>query len=161
MLYWRKSAPRGGSLDLKELPAELASFVEHALASGTYPSADALVADAGRVLRDQEAGRTVRPHMPDAPAHPDVAPSTPEDLVQAMRQGLETGEAGRARQLALEGAQRYPAHAELQRYARVLAPPTPGSCLRPPCRVRPSKPMGHGCTHIAQPRRFTEKILLY
>jgi Arc/MetJ-type ribon-helix-helix transcriptional regulator len=120
-------------MDRKELPAELASFVEHALASGTYLSAEALVADAVRVLRDQEAGRTARPHTPDAPAHPDVAPSTPEDLVQAMRQALETGEAGRARQLALEGAQRYPAHAELQRYARVLAPPT--------ARVVPASPM--------------------
>ena len=32
-----------------------------------------------------------------------------------------------------EGAQRYPAHAELQRYARCLLPLRPGSCLRPPC----------------------------
>jgi hypothetical protein len=49
---------------------------------------------------------------------------TPDDLVHAIRQALETGEVGWARQLALEGAQRYPAHAALQRYARVLAPPT-------------------------------------
>jgi Arc/MetJ-type ribon-helix-helix transcriptional regulator len=111
-------------MELKELPAELASFVEHALARGTYPSADALVADAVRVLRDQEAGRTARPHTPDAPAPLDVATSTPDDLVQAIRQALATGEAGRARQLALEGAQRYPTHAELHHYARVLAPPT-------------------------------------
>ncbi len=102
-------------MELKELPAELASFVEHALASGTYPSADALVADAVRVLRDQEAGRLARPHTPHAPAHPDVATSPPDELVQAIRQALATGEAGRARQLALEGA---------QRYARVLSPPT-------------------------------------
>lgn len=111
-------------MELKELPAELASFVEHALASGVYPSAEALVADAVRVLRDQEAERTARPHMPDALAHPDVAPSTPADLVQAIRQALVTGEAGQARRLALEGAQRYPTHAALQHYARVLAPPT-------------------------------------
>ena len=109
-------------MELKELPPALASFVQHALASGTYPSADALVADAVRVLRDQEAGRTARPHPPDASL--DVATSTPDDLVHAIRQALEAGEAGRARQLALEGAQRYPAHAELQHYARVLAPPT-------------------------------------
>jgi Arc/MetJ-type ribon-helix-helix transcriptional regulator len=102
-------------MEIKELPAELVSFVEHALASGTYPSADALVADAVRVLRDQEAGRPARSHTPDTPAHPDVATSPPDDLVQAIRQALATGEAGRARQLALEGA---------QRYARVLAPPT-------------------------------------
>jgi hypothetical protein len=97
--------------------------VQHALASGTYPSADALIADAVRVLRDQEAGRTARPHPSGAPP-PASATSTPDDLVQAIRQALEAGEAGRARQLALEGAQRYPALAELQHYTRVLAPPT-------------------------------------
>ena len=111
-------------MELTELPAELASFVEHALASGTYPSAEALVADAVRVLRDQEAGHTARPHTPDAPAPLAVATSTPEEFVQAIRQALATGEAGQARQLALEGAQCYPTHAALQHYARVLAPPT-------------------------------------
>jgi Arc/MetJ-type ribon-helix-helix transcriptional regulator len=111
-------------MELKELPPELASFVEHALASGAYPSEDALVADAVRVLRDQEAGRTARLHTPDTPAPSDIATSTPDDFVQAIRQALEAGEAGRARQLALEGAHRYPAHAALHQYARVLAPPT-------------------------------------
>jgi len=110
-------------MELKELPPDLASFVQHALASGTYPSADALVADAVRVLRDQEAGKTASQHTPDTPAPMDVATSTPGDVVDAIRQALETGEVGRARQLALEGAQRYPAHAELHHYARVLAPP--------------------------------------
>jgi hypothetical protein len=62
--------------------------------------------------------------MPDTPAHTDVAPSTPEDLVQAIRQALATGEVGRARQLALGGTKYYKAHTELQCYARVLASPT-------------------------------------
>jgi Arc/MetJ-type ribon-helix-helix transcriptional regulator len=119
-------------MEIKALPPELASFVEHALASGAYPSAEALVADAVRVLRDQQAERRARPPTPDAPVHPDVATSTPDDLVQAIRQALETGEAGRAQRLALEGAHRYPAHAALQRYARVLAPPT--------ARVLPASP---------------------
>jgi Arc/MetJ-type ribon-helix-helix transcriptional regulator len=110
-------------MELKELPAELASFVEQALASGAYPSADALVADAVRVLRDQEAGRTARPHTPETPGAIDITTSTPDELVRAIRQALAMGEAGRARQLALEGAQRYPTHAELHDYARVLAPP--------------------------------------
>jgi len=35
-------------MELTELPADLASCVEHALASGTYPSAEALIADVGR-----------------------------------------------------------------------------------------------------------------
>jgi Arc/MetJ-type ribon-helix-helix transcriptional regulator len=111
-------------MDLKELPAELVSFMQQALASGTYQSADELVAEAVRVLRDREARREARPHTSDAPTHTDVSTSTPDDLVRAIRQALEAGEAGRARQLALEGAQRYPAHAELHTYARVLAPPT-------------------------------------
>src|SRR5262245_42966772 len=59
--------PRGGGMELKELPAELVSFVEQALASGTYASVEALVADAMRVLRDQEAGRPARPHTPETP----------------------------------------------------------------------------------------------
>ena len=53
-----------------------------------------------------------------------LPPARPTTSCSAIRQALETGEAGRARQLALEGAHRYPAHAELHRYARVLAPPT-------------------------------------
>jgi Arc/MetJ-type ribon-helix-helix transcriptional regulator len=111
-------------MELKELPAELVSFVEQALASGTYTSAEALVADAVRMLRDQDAGRTARPHTPEIPVVIDITTSTPNELVRAIRQALATGEAGRARQLALEGAQRYPTHAELHDYARVLAPPT-------------------------------------
>src|SRR5262249_61905957 len=94
-----------------------------ARASGTYPSAEALIADAVRVLRDQEAGPTARPHTPDTPAHLAVTTSTPEDLVQAIRQALATGEVGQAQQLALEGAQAYPTHVALKNYARVLAPP--------------------------------------
>ena len=103
-------------MDLKELPTELAHFVQQALASGTYQSADDLVAEAVRMLRDQEVVRKARQHMPD-------------DLVRMVRQALETGEAGRARQLAIEGAQRYSDHTELQKYARVLAPPT--TCVVP------------------------------
>jgi Arc/MetJ-type ribon-helix-helix transcriptional regulator len=111
-------------MELKALPPELTSFVEQALASGTYSSADALVADAVRVLRDQKAGRTARPHTPETPGAIDITTSTPDELVRAIRQALAMGEAGRARQLALEGAQRYPTYAELHNYARVLAPPT-------------------------------------
>ncbi len=131
-------------MDLKELPPELASSVQQALASGTYQSADELVAEAVRMLRDREAGQKARPHTPDAPAATDVLTSTPDDVVHAIRQALEAGEAGQARQLALEGAQRYPAHAELHTYARVLAPPRPVSCPPPLRRGRLSRPMGRG-----------------
>ena len=116
-------------MDLKELPTELAHFVQQALASGTYQSADDLVAEAVRMLRDQEVVRKARQHTPDATAPTDVSTHTPDDLVCMVRQALETGEAGRARQLAIEGAQRYSDHTELQKYARVLAPPT--TCVVP------------------------------
>src|SRR2546421_12064559 len=119
-------------MELKELPAELASFVEHALASGTYPSTDALVADAVRVLRDQEAGRLARSHTPDAPPYPDVATSTPDDLVQAIRQALETGEAGRAPQNAGGGAHPHSGPAGVQNLARGPAPPTAPGGPPPP-----------------------------
>ena len=122
-------------MELKELPADLASFVQHALASGTYPSADALVTDAVRVLRDREAGQKAPQYIPDTSAPTDISTSTPDDLMRAIRQALEAGEAGQARQLALEGAQRYPTHADLQRYAWVLAPPT--------TRVVPASPASH------------------
>jgi Arc/MetJ-type ribon-helix-helix transcriptional regulator len=111
-------------MDLKELPAELRQFVQHALASGTYRSADELVTEAVRLLRDRGAMQQVPQHTSDASAVVDVAARTPDDLVHAIRQALEAGEAGRARQVALAGARRYPAHIELQRYAQVLAPPT-------------------------------------
>ena len=65
-------------MELKELPAELVSFVEQALASGTYASAEALVADAVRVLRD-EAGRTARPPTPETPVPIDITASTPDE----------------------------------------------------------------------------------
>jgi Arc/MetJ-type ribon-helix-helix transcriptional regulator len=119
-------------MELKELPGELAYFVQQALASGTYQSADELVAEAVRLLKDREAERKARLHTPGAPAHTDVSTSTPDDLVHAIRQALEVGEAGRARELALEGAQRYPAHAELHTYARLLAPPTTRVVLASP-----------------------------
>jgi Arc/MetJ-type ribon-helix-helix transcriptional regulator len=40
-------------MELKELPGELAYFVQQALASGTYQSADELVAEAVRLLKNR------------------------------------------------------------------------------------------------------------
>ena len=51
--------------------------------------------------------------------------SLPPDLEQ-----LATGAFALASRLATEGAQQYPQHAALQKYARVLAPPT-AVCARP------------------------------
>jgi hypothetical protein len=58
-------------------------------------------------------------------------PQSPDDYLQALARALRTGEFGRARQLATEGAARYPDHAELAKSARVLAPPTVTRASRP------------------------------
>jgi hypothetical protein len=109
-------------MDLNGLPADVAQFVDDVLASGKYPSAEALVAAALQVLRQQEEDRgTPRPGaVPEAGS----LPASPDDHLQALAGALRTGEFGRARQLALEGAACYPDHAELTKAARVLAPPT-------------------------------------
>jgi hypothetical protein len=46
-----------------------------------------------------------------------------KDVVKAVQLALAAGAHMAARHLAQEGAERYPAHAELQKYARLLAPP--------------------------------------
>lgn len=47
----------------------------------------------------------------------------PEDFIRAVHLALAAGAHLAARHLASQGAQQYPSHAELQKYARVLAPP--------------------------------------
>jgi Arc/MetJ-type ribon-helix-helix transcriptional regulator len=108
-------------MDLNGLPADIAQFVDDALASGKYPSAADLVAAALQVLRQQEEDRGT-PRPPDAP-EAGSPPASPDDYLQALAVALRTGEFGRARQLALAGATCYPDHAELTKAARVLAPP--------------------------------------
>lgn len=109
-------------MDLKELPAELARFVEQALASGTYPSAEKLVVEAVRVLQEWEARQEGLQQRHEGAR--DTPPQTPEEYVHAMVHALATGDPVRARTLASEGAERYPQHAALYTWAHVLAPPT-------------------------------------
>jgi hypothetical protein len=111
----------GRMMHLNGLPVDLAQFVDEAWASGQYPSVDALVCEALQVLREQ-----AHPHR--APTHPDEVPSDsppqlPDDYPHALAHALRIGKFGCARQLATAGAARYPAHDELQKCARVLAPP--------------------------------------
>src|SRR5262245_33020222 len=98
-------------MSLNSLPADLARFVRDALASGKYPSTEALVCDALQTLQAQaeDLGAASPEHAPP-PASP---PQFPEEYLQALAHALRTGEFGRARQVATEGAARYPAHAEL------------------------------------------------
>lgn len=44
-------------------------------------------------------------------------------FVKQIKDALKRGNAAQARRLAVEGAQRYPGHHDLQEYARLLAPP--------------------------------------
>lgn len=124
VLYWggERQTPEGCAMDLKELPAELARFVEQALASGTYPSAGELVVEAVRVLQEREARQEGLQQRHGGPL--DTSPQTPEEYVRAMIHALATGDPIRARTLAREGAERYPQHMELHTWAHVLAPPT-------------------------------------
>jgi hypothetical protein len=46
-----------------------------------------------------------------------------DEVLRAVQLALMTGAFMAARRLSQAGADRYPAHAELQKYARVLAPP--------------------------------------
>lgn len=109
-------------MHLNGLPADLAQFVDEALASGKYPSAEALVCDALQVLRKREDDRGTPLPVGAPPVESPL--QSPDDYLQALAHALRTGEFGRARQVATEGAARYPAHAELAKSAQVLAPPT-------------------------------------
>lgn len=109
-------------MHLNGLPADVAQFVHEVLASGKYQSAEELVCEALRVLRERGAHQGVQPSE-DA-SHPDTSQPSAEAYVRAIAHALSSGEFGRARQLATAGAERYPAHDELQKWARVLAPPT-------------------------------------
>jgi hypothetical protein len=115
-------------MHLNGLPADLAQFVDEALASGTYPSAEALVCDALQVLREHKDRRS--PPPPDE-RHPDSPPQSADAYVRAIAHALATGEFGRARQVATEGAARYPEHPELAKSARILAPPSVARAHRP------------------------------
>ena len=116
-------------MHLNGLPPHLAQFVHDALASGQYQSVEALVCEALHVLWEHAHSHGAPMH-PDE-AHPESPPQSADAYVHAIAQALSTGEFGRARQLALEGAERHPTHAELTKSARVLAPPTVTRARRP------------------------------
>jgi Arc/MetJ-type ribon-helix-helix transcriptional regulator len=112
---------------LNGLPADVAQFVRDALASGKYQSAKELVCEALQRLREQDAHRGAQPPLDET--HPDRPPQSADAYVRAIAHALSTGEFGLARQLALDGAERYPTHEELHKCAHVLAPPT--ACVVP------------------------------
>jgi len=108
-------------MDRTALPAELAHFVQQALAHGTYQSEEELMAEAVRVLKAR-VSRQEALQQPNGSTM-DTPPQTPDEYVHAVVQALDTGDPVRARTLALAGAEHYPQHAKLRTYAQVLAPP--------------------------------------
>jgi Arc/MetJ-type ribon-helix-helix transcriptional regulator len=106
---------------IKGLPTDLETFVRQEIAKGKYQSEEDLVAQAVRLLRDHESGKAVP--QPKSNEGMDQSVRTPDDIVSDIDQALARGKAELARQLAMEGAERYPNHDELRKCARVLAPP--------------------------------------
>jgi len=105
------------------LPADLEAFVQQELASGKYQSEDELVAEAVRLLKDHETPRET-PQQTHGGMRDTPSPHTTDEVLRDITNALATGEFEGARRLATEGARRYPQHDEIQKYARVLAPPT-------------------------------------
>ncbi len=61
--------------------------------------------------------------LPAGSAAIDSLHEKPEDVVNSIKEALKAGTFLLARQRSVEGAERYPNHAGLQKYARILAPP--------------------------------------
>ena len=117
-------------MDLSDLPADLAQFVQQEVAAGRFASVEDVVSAALRQFQGREAQGGNGPvtstvaKESGAQANPDDHERTPDDFIRAIQQAFEADSPQLAEQLAQEGAQRYPEHDELQKYARVLAPPT-------------------------------------
>ncbi|ETW95623.1 MAG: hypothetical protein ETSY1_29880 [Candidatus Entotheonella factor] len=108
-------------MDLRRLPSELEQFVQQEVADGKYKSAEDVVGAALRLLRKHDAesrnGGSSSKHDPNPTSR------SADEVIQTISEALATGQNGLARQLAMDGARQYPSHAQLQTYARILAPP--------------------------------------
>jgi Arc/MetJ-type ribon-helix-helix transcriptional regulator len=111
-------------MNLNELPRDLEQFVYQEIVQGKYQSAAEVVSVALCLLREHEAqsgnGQT------SANGYPHALPGSAEKIVEALTNALASGHHALARQLAMDGAHQYPDHDELQKYGRILAPPTGG-----------------------------------
>jgi putative addiction module CopG family antidote len=117
-------------MDLNDLPGDLAQFVQQEVAEGRFASVEEVVSAALRLFQEHEARggngsvTSMAGEKPEPQASPDNLERTPEEMIRAIQQAFEADDPQQAEQLAQEGAHRYPEHEELQKYARVLAPPT-------------------------------------
>jgi putative addiction module CopG family antidote len=111
-------------MNLNELPRDLAQFVQQEIVQGKYQSAAEVVSAALRLLREHEAQRGNG--QSSVHGYPDALPRAAGTITEAITKALASGHHALARQLAMDGAQQYPDHDELQKYGRILAPPTVG-----------------------------------
>lgn len=112
-------------MDLDGLPTDLEQFVQQEIAEGKFATIEEVVGAALRMFREHEARGGNSPSAPNGmTVQRPVAQMAPEDIIYAIKRAFETDSPRLAERLAKEGAERYPKHAELQKYARVLAPPT-------------------------------------
>jgi putative addiction module CopG family antidote len=108
-------------MDLKGLPTELEQFVQQEVAQGKYQSAEEVVSAALRRLQEHESQEHNGHHV--ANGYGESQSPSADHILQSIAHALASGKPGWARQFALDGAKRYPDHAELRTYAHVLAPP--------------------------------------
>ena len=112
-------------MDLDGLPTDLEQFVQQEIAQGKFETVEEVVSEALRLFREHEArGDNGQSASNGMTAQGPEAQTAPDDIIGAIKQAFETDKPRLAERLAKEGAERYPEHAELQKYARVLAPPT-------------------------------------
>lgn len=149
-------------MDLNGLPTELAEFVQRVLKNGKYASEEEVMCAALRSLQEKEA-QGDNGQQP-ANGHQDVPTRSADDVLQAISNALATGKPGLARKLALDGANQYPDQDELQKYARVLAPPKVtqvGQLQTPSIRASRKWLRTHGQDYIGQWVAVRDGQLLY
>jgi putative addiction module CopG family antidote len=112
-------------MNLNALPRDLAQFVQQEIAQGKYQSAEEVISAALRLLREHEV-QSGNGGQSSANGYPDALLRSAEEIVAAITKALASGHHAFARQLAMDGAKQYPDHDELQKYGRILAPPTVG-----------------------------------
>ena len=149
-------------MDLHGLPGELAKFVAQELQSGHYTSEDELVCVALRLLQKQKSETRNSRQFANGQEALDILSA--DDVLRAISKALADGEPGIARQLALDGAQQYPDHDELQKYAYVLAPPEVtrvGRLQTPSIRASRQWLRAHGQDYVGQWIAVRDGQLLY
>lgn len=148
-------------MDLNGLPTELEQFVQRKIEEGDYQSPEEAVSAALRLLRkheDESHGQQ------PANGHQDPQTRSADDVLQAISNALSTGKQDLARKLALDGANQYPGHDELQKYARVLAPPKvtqAGQLQTPSIRASRKWLRAYGQDYIGQWVAVRDGQLLY